>query len=213
MRLPNRPSCVWFGIALLYLATSCTYHFSTKYERALATQNGQELDWLAPNNPRRFLEYFSHTCFLGGFAIFCLGRKQRDIEERRILPKEHSSIDEIGLRISHYFKMQEAIWSPSGNLVFAMSFVKAYFAVRALWEPSLSAKTIALYVLMAADMACLSVIMLRACIALPMFFFYSCTAHRYPYMMFRLRFFLATMCRRGKITQPSSFDDKNCFYR
>ena len=58
------------------------------------------------------------------FALWC---KQRTVESRKIYDPKYN-INEIDLRINHYFKMQESIKSFLGYLVLVTGLLKTFFA-------------------------------------------------------------------------------------
>ena len=102
LRHPDRPSRIWYVAGLLSLAIGASY-------------------LLKPSmGSRMTLLYAVMACCLG-LGCLLLGCKQAGIEERRLFS---FTVDEHALRINHYFKRKEAIFSEVGVAVLVGSVAK-----------------------------------------------------------------------------------------
>ncbi len=67
------------------------------------------------------------SLLINGGLCFALWRLQRGVESKKLYDSKHN-IDEIALRVNHYFKMQESIKSFLGYLVLVVGLAKTFFA-------------------------------------------------------------------------------------
>ena len=102
LRQPDRPSRIWYVSAILSLAIGASYILKTDEKIRLTLA-------------------YSFIVSLLGASTLLLGYKQANIENRRLFAFR---IDEHALRINHYFKRKEAIFSALGLFVLGVSLVK-----------------------------------------------------------------------------------------
>ena len=119
---PKRPSIIHFVVASIYLTTAgLTIVLMQVYDENTTLYD----KYTASENPA---EYMYVVCLVvNGLLLVLLAYKQHFIEQRRIYDPQFN-IDEIELRINHYFKMQESIKSFLGFVTLLVGLIKTFFA-------------------------------------------------------------------------------------
>ena len=69
--------------------------------------------------------------FISGLLELALGWRQRIIEQRRLIDPKHK-VDEIGLKINHYFMRKEALMSTLGYSVVALGIFRVFISIKFL---------------------------------------------------------------------------------
>ena len=118
---PQRPSTIFGIIGLISWAVAVfTCIWESVYTQGTVTERLKSFDghW----------EFrYVVSLLLNGGLCFTLWRHQHRIESKKLYDPKHN-IDEIALRVNHYFKIQESIKSFLGWMVLFVGIAKTFFA-------------------------------------------------------------------------------------
>ena len=122
---PKQPSIIHFILGSLYTTTA----FISRYSQL--TNTNQTFKGYLPTESNKWQVMYILSLFISGILELALGWRQRIIEQKRLIDPKHK-VDEIGLRINHYFKRKEAIMSTLGYSILALGVLKVFISIKFL---------------------------------------------------------------------------------
>ena len=170
-RLPNRPSYLWLALAFPYFAVPVSFSLILILDSSLVVSNA--------------CYYYATLSILSGILMTCLSLTQYKIESKQLIGSPQ--IDEIKLRINHYFKMKEAIFSRLGFTVLILSLVRIPFALM-VFEFNFAYNEKSFLVLLSLlDLICFANVILLLSLFVTVKIFISYMSDNHPKTLMRVR--------------------------